>query len=49
MSSEDTKYQKPDKIPFIIYADTECIIGKIGGCKNNVENSSTTKVWFFNI
>ena len=48
--SEDTKvlqfnqYQKSHEAPFIIYADLECIIGKIDGCKNNPENSSTTKV-----
>ena len=50
MPSEDTKilkfnqYQKSDKAPFIIYANHECIIEKIDGCKNNPENSSTTKV-----
>ena len=50
MPSEDAKtlefnqYQKSDKAPFIIYADLECIIEKIDGCKNNPENSSTTKV-----
>ena len=50
MCSEDTKilefhqYQKSDKAPFIIQAVFECMIGKIGGCKNNPENSSTTKV-----
>ena len=50
MSYEDTKilefnlYQKSDKVPFIIYADLECIIDKINGCRNNPENSSTTKV-----
>ena len=50
MPSEDTKtsefnqYQKSDKAPFNIYADLECIIEKIDGCKNNLENSSTTKV-----
>ena len=50
MSSEDTKilefnqYPKSDKAPFIIYADLECIIEKTDGCKNNPENSSTTKV-----
>ena len=50
MPSEDTKilefnqYQKSDKAPFIIYADLECIIEKIDGCKNNPENSFTTKV-----
>ena len=44
MPSQDTKilefnqYQKSDKAPFIIYADLECIIEKIDGCKNNPEN-----------
>ena len=48
--SEDTRifefnqYQKSDKAPFIIYADLECITKKIDVCKNNAENSSTTKV-----
>ena len=50
MPSEDNKilefnqYQKSDKAPSIIYVDLECLIGKIDGCKNNSENSSTTKV-----
>ena len=50
MSAEDTKilefnqYKKSVKAPFIIYADLECLIKTIDGCKNNVENSSTTKV-----
>ena len=50
MPSKDTKvlelnqYQKSDKAPFIIYADLQCIIEKIDGCKNNLKNSSTTKV-----
>ena len=49
MPSEDTKisefnqYQKSDKAPVIIYADLECTREKIDGCKNNPENSSTTK------
>ena len=49
MPFEDTKilefnqYQKSDKAPFI-YADLECTKEKIDGCKNNLENSSTTKV-----
>ena len=49
MPSENTKilklnqYQTSDKLPFITYADLECIIGKIDGCKNNPENLSTTK------
>ena len=50
--SESTKIlefnqnQKSDKAQFtsIIYADLECLIEKIDGCKNNPENSSTTKV-----
>ena len=50
MSSEDTKilefnqYQKSDKASFIICAGFECIIEKIDGCKNNPENSLTTKL-----
>ena len=50
MSSEDTKilefnqYQKSDKAPFIIYADLECLIEKIDGCKDTPENLSATKV-----
>ena len=41
---EFNQYQKSNKAPFIIYADLECIIEKIDGCKNNPENLSTTKV-----
>ena len=50
MPSEDTKvlelyqYQKSDKVPFNIYADLQCIIEKIDGCKNNHKKSCTTKV-----
>ena len=50
MPSEDTKIlefnqsQNSDKAPFTIYADLECIIEKSDRCKNNPENSSTTKV-----
>ena len=49
MPSEGTKilefnqYQKYDKASFIIYADLECLIEKIDRCKNNPENSFTTK------
>ena len=49
MPSEDTKilefnqYQKSDK-PRGIYADFECLIKKIDGCRNNPENSFTIKV-----
>ena len=50
MPSQNTKilefsqYQKSDKAPFIIYANLECLIENVGGCNNNPENSSTTKV-----
>ena len=50
MPSEDTKilkfnqYQKSVKAPFIIYADLQCLIEKIDGCKNNFENLSARKV-----
>ena len=48
MSSEDTKIlrfnQKSDKVPFVIYADLECLIEKIGECRSNPESSSKTKV-----
>ena len=41
---EFNQYQKSDQALSIIYADLECKIEKIDGCKNNPENSSTTKV-----
>ena len=50
MPSEETrvlgfnKYKKPDKAPSIIYADLECILEKIDGCKNNPENQSAANV-----
>ena len=49
MPSEDTKilkfnqYKKSDKAPYIIYAGLECLIEKIDRCKNNPQNSFTTK------
>ena len=49
MPSEDSKilefnhYQKSDKPPGI-YADLECLIENIDGCRNNPENPFTTKV-----
>ena len=36
--------QKPDKAPFIIYVDLECIKEKIDRHTNNLENPSTAKV-----
>ena len=50
MPSEDSKilefnqYKKSDKAPFVIYADLECLLEKINGCRNNPENSFATKV-----
>ena len=50
MPFEDSKIlkinqnQKSDKASFITYVDLEFLIEKIYGCKNNPENSSTTKV-----
>ena len=41
---ELNQYKKFDKAPFIIYADLECLVEKIDGCKNNAENSSTTNI-----
>ena len=41
---EFNQYQKSDKAQLIIYGDLECLIEKIDRCKNNTENSSTTKV-----
>ena len=38
------QYCKSDKISFIIYVDLEPLMGKIDGCKNDPEKSSTTKV-----
>ena len=48
--SEDTKilefnqYQKHDKAQSIFYADLEYMVENTDVCKNNPENSSTTKV-----
>ena len=41
---EFNQYQYSDKARFIVYADLECLTEKIGGYKNNPENSSRTKV-----
>ena len=45
MPSEDIKIldQKLDKALFIIYAELECLIENIDICKNNPQNSFTTK------
>ena len=36
--------EKSIKLPFIIYADLECLLEKINTCFNNPEESSTTKI-----
>ena len=46
-NSEILKYnqgEKSVKVPFIIYADLECLLEKISTCHNNPEKSSTTKI-----
>ena len=43
-TSELNQYQKSDKASFIIYKDLECIIKNTDVCKNNPDNSYTTKV-----
>ena len=47
--SEDTKiskfnqYKKSGTAPFLVYADLECLMEQTDGCKNNPENSATTR------
>ena len=41
---EVNQYVKSDKIPYIIFADIEPLIKKIGRCTNNPEKSSTIKI-----
>ena len=49
MPDEDNKIlkyvsrEKPLKVPFIIYADLECLLKKINTCMNNPEKSCTEK------
>ena len=41
------KYNQGDKymkVPFIFYADLECLLEKMNTCHNNPEKSSTTKI-----
>ena len=35
--------EKSLKVPFIIYADLDCLLQKIGTCQNNPEKSYTEK------
>ena len=36
--------EKTMKVPFIIYADLECLLEKMNTCINNPNESSTTKI-----
>ena len=36
--------EKSMKVPFIIYADLECLLEKMGTCINNPNESSITKI-----
>ena len=36
--------EKSLKLPFVIYADLECILKKVDTCQNNLHLSSTTKI-----
>ena len=36
--------EKSIKLPFIIYADLECLLEKISTCNNNPEESSSTEI-----
>ena len=50
MSNENNKIikyiqgEKSIKLPFIIYADLECLLDKMSTCYNNPEESSTTEI-----
>ena len=36
--------EKSIKLPFVVYADLECLLEKMSTCYNNPEKSSTTKI-----
>ena len=36
--------EKSMKLPFVIYADLECLLEKMSACQNNPNKSSTTKI-----
>ena len=36
--------EKSIKLPFVVYADLECLLEKMSTCNNNSEESSTTKI-----
>ena len=41
---ESNRYQKSVKALFVIYVDLKCLIEKLDGCKNNLEQWLTTRV-----
>ena len=41
---ESNQYMKSDKIPYIIYYNTEFLLKKLDGHANNWANSSTAKI-----
>ena len=46
--------EKSIKLPFVVYADLECLLEKMSTCQNNPNEPSTTEinkhiVWLFNI
>ena len=36
--------EKSMKLPFLTYADLECLLEKMNTCQNNPNKSSTTKI-----
>ena len=36
--------EKSMKLPFVIYAELECLLEKLSNCINNPNESSTTKI-----
>ena len=38
------QHMKLDKMPYIIFANTESLIKKIDGCANNPEKHAATKI-----
>ena len=42
---EFNQYMKSEQVPYIVYADIECLSKKIDECTNNPENCSITKLW----
>ena len=41
--------EKSIKMPFTIYADSECLLEKMSTCQNNPNKSSTTKIKTYTI